>query len=568
MALNMFKPRKRTKRVSAEKVKPVKSLTQAPEVTVNPVEKALLVILFSLGIVFLISDWPLSWDTLLGSSVLVLTTHFLFSCYIIRFQREVFEDMGRFMMVLVLSLLLVAFVRMTLVLEWWSPYFIPLSFVSVILAIIINQRFAVEMTGILLLHTCLCLHGYDELLKIILYLFTGSLTGILLSGGIRKRSKLINVGLLIGVIHVLVLASLSFFMNELNSPMAITRDLFRGFIHGAVVGFLLTGFLPFIEFLLGTVTEISLLELSNQNEQPLLRKLLIEAPGTHHHSFVVGILSEAAAETIGANALLCRVGAYFHDIGKINKPEYFIENSGEATVKHNLLNPEMSTLIITAHTKDGLEMANYYALPKAIQAFITEHHGTSAVEYFYREALARSEEDTRVSRDTFRYPGPRPRSKETAIVMLADSVEAATRSLTEPTPGRIQTQIHEVLMNKLADGQLDESPLTLRDLRRIEEAFFQVAVGIFHKRPVLPKAVKPGEGQKVTANSGAAADTKIPEEGTRIVSGKSTNAGDRDLSKSSVGETTQSQPKGSSPQSTNESRVKNDQPGGSPGDAH
>ncbi|MBU0754906.1 MAG: HDIG domain-containing protein [Planctomycetes bacterium] len=565
----MFKSRKRTKRVSAEKVKPVKSMSQAPEKTVNPVEKALLLTAYSLGIALLIADWPLAWDTLLGSSVLVLTSHFLFACYIIRFQSEVFREMGRFVMVLVLSLLLIAFVRMTLVLDWWSPYFIPISFVSVILAIIINQRFAVEMTGLLLLHTGLCLYGYDDLLKIVLYLFTGSITGILLSGGIRKRSKLINVGLLIGVVHVLILASLAFYMNELHAPIAVTRDLFRGFIHGAVVGFLLTGFLPFIESILGTVTEISLLELSNQNEQPLLRKLLIEAPGTHHHSFVVGILSEAAAETIGANALLCRVGAYFHDIGKINKPEYFIENSGEAAVKHNLLNPEMSTLIITAHTKDGLEMADYYGLPKAIQAFITEHHGTSAVEYFYREALARSEEDTRVSRDAFRYPGPRPRTKETAIVMLADSVEAATRSLTDPAPGRVQTQIHEVIMNKLADSQLDESPLTLRDLRRIEDAFFQVAVGIFHKRPVLPKAKAPGEGQKGTSGQATGPDPKpAPDEGTRIASGKTGNNARRETAKTLGEESIKESPGNTLSQGSQGARLKNNLPGGPLGDGH
>jgi membrane-associated HD superfamily phosphohydrolase len=224
----MFKPRKKTKRVSAEKVRPVKSLSQAPDATTNPVEKVLLLGIYSLGVALLITNWPIRWDTLLGSAVLILTAHFLFSCYIVRFQPDVFRDMGRLIMVLVLSLLLIAFVRMTLVLDWWSPYFIPISFVGVILAIIVNQRFAVEMTGLLLLHTGLCLYGYDDLLKIVLYLFTGSVTGILLSGGIRKRSKLINVGLLIGVVHVLVLASLAFFMNELHAPFLCGGHPFRG----------------------------------------------------------------------------------------------------------------------------------------------------------------------------------------------------------------------------------------------------------------------------------------------------------------------------------------------------
>jgi len=518
----MFKPRRRPKRVSADKVKPARSSAPTPEVTGNPVEKVLLVVLFSVGVVLLIQDWPVGWRELLGSSTLVLVIHFLFSCYIVRFQSKVFQDMGRFIMVLALALLTLGLVRMTVALDWWSPIFIPISFVGVILAIVFNQRLAVEVTGLLFLYMGICLHGYDDLLKIMITLFAGTLTGILLSGGIRKRSKLVNVGLLIGVVHVLVLASLALFTKEINSPIAASRELARGFLHGVVVGFLLTGLLPFIELLIGMVTEISLLELSNQNEQPLLRKLLIEAPGTHHHSFVVGILSEAAAEAIGANAPLCRVGSYFHDIGKLNKPEYFIENSGEAVVKHNLLNPEMSTLIITAHTKDGLEMAEYYGLPKEVKNFITEHHGTSAVEYFYREALARSDDDTRISRDTFRYSGPRPQSRETAIVMLADSVEAATRSLDDPAPGRVQAQIHQVIMNKLADGQLDECPLTLKDLHRIEDSFFQVAVGIFHKRPVLPKATKPQEGQKV-ANNNASSDGKTSTEGQRISSGKAYN---------------------------------------------
>lgn len=528
----MFKKGKRPKRIRAEKVKPARSSTEAPEITANPMEKILLVALYSIGVILLIADWPVNWPSLLGGSVLVLVIHFLFSCYIIRFQPDVFKDMSRFVMVLVLALLLLVLVRATVVFEWWSPFFIPVSFVSVILAIVFNQRFAVEMTGVLFLYMGICLHGYDDLVKIMVPLFAGSMTGILLSGGIRKRAKLVNVGLLIGVVHVLFLASLSLFLNELSSTLATSRDLVRGLLHGVAVGFLLTGFLPFIEYLLGTVTEISLLELSNQNEQPLLRKLLIEAPGTHHHSFVVGILSEAAAEAIGANALLCRVGSYFHDIGKLNKPEYFIENSGEATVKHNLLNPEMSTLIITAHTKDGLEMAQFYGLPKAIQNFITEHHGRSAVEYFYREALARSDDEARISRDTFRYAGPRPRSKETAIVMLADSVEAATRALNDPTPGRIQAQINEVVMNKLTDGQLDESPLTLRDLRRIEESFFQVAVGIFHKRPVLPKATKPTEGQK-TAVANPPSETRDIEEGTKVSSGRGMNDGGRNHTRAS-----------------------------------
>jgi membrane-associated HD superfamily phosphohydrolase len=262
----MFKARKKTKRVRAEKVKPARKWAQAPEILANPVEKVLLVVLYTVGVILLISDWPVSWAEFIGASALVTVTHFLFACYIVRFQRVVFLDIGRFILVLVMVLLTIGFVRMTVALDWWSPFFIPISFVGVILAIVFNQRFAVEMMGILLLYMGICLYGYDDLLRIMVTLFAGSLTGILLSGGIRKRSKLVNVGVLIGVVHVLMLASLSLYSNEISSSAAISRDLVRGLLHGVVVGFLLTGILPFIEVLIGTVTEISLLELSNQNE--------------------------------------------------------------------------------------------------------------------------------------------------------------------------------------------------------------------------------------------------------------------------------------------------------------
>jgi putative nucleotidyltransferase with HDIG domain len=503
----MFRARKTTKRVSAEKVKPVRPVGHDEDAVSNPMEKLLLAVVFSVAVLLLILHRPMQeggWGAVAGGITLVLTLHYLFGSYLLRFQREVFRNLRRFAAVLILVLLILVLARLTLVVEWWSPLLVPVSLAAVILSIVFNQRFAVEATGFILLYTGAILYGYEDLLRVMVTLFAGAMAGILATTGIRKRSKLVSVGISIGVVHVVVLASLSLFLGETYSMRDVILDLVTGFVHGAIVGFVLTGLLPVIEYALETVTEISLLELSNQNEQPLLRKLLIEAPGTHHHSFVLGIMAESAAETIGANALLCRVGAYFHDIGKMNKPEYFIENSADAPVKHSMLNPEMSKLIITAHTKDGIDLADYYGLPQAIKNFITEHHGTSAVEYFYQEALARSDDDTKVTRDTFRYPGPRPRSKETAIVMLADSVEAALRSIDDPSMPRLRAMVHEVVMKKLTDGQLDDCLLTLRELHRLEEAFFQVAVGIFHKRPIIPNHKPPkAEGD---ARSGEAAE--------------------------------------------------------------
>jgi putative nucleotidyltransferase with HDIG domain len=233
-------------------------------------------------------------------------------------------------------------------------------------------------------------------------------------------------------------------------------------------------------------TDVRLLELGNTHEQPLLRKLLLEAPGTFHHSYIVGIISEAASEAVHANPLLARVGALYHDIGKLNRPEYFAENSPDARQKHKELTPEMSTLIISAHPRDGVELGSYYGLPKAVLDFMPEHHGTSCIEYFYHAARElRGEENVR--EEAFRYPGPRPQRIETAIVMIADSVEAISRQMPDPTRTRLEEMVHKVSMKRLLDRQFDECGLTQRDLAQIEEAMVRVLAGIYHTRPTYPK---------------------------------------------------------------------------------
>jgi putative nucleotidyltransferase with HDIG domain len=256
-------------------------------------------------------------------------------------------------------------------------------------------------------------------------------------------------------------------------------------VYGLAIGFLLTGALPFIEYLFEVSTDISLLELTDQNH-PVLRRLLLEAPGTYHHSFIVGTLAESAASEISANSLLARVGGYYHDIGKLVKPEYFTENEPRKGSHHARLSPTMSTLIILAHIKDGLEIADDYNLPAAIVEFIPQHHGTSVVEYFFHEAKQRTDGRT-LSRDFFRYEGPRPQTRETAIVFLADSVEAASRSLSDPTPARIKGMVHKIIGNKLMDNQLDGSMLSFRELSIIEESFIRVLSGIFHGRIAYPE---------------------------------------------------------------------------------
>ncbi len=242
--------------------------------------------------------------------------------------------------------------------------------------------------------------------------------------------------------------------------------------------------LPIVEPLVGACSDLTLLELSDLNH-PLLKKMSLESQGTFHHSQVVGQLAERAARDIDANSLLTRVGALFHDIGKMSKPEYYVENQGGGPNKHDELSPSMSALVVASHVKDGMDLARRWRLPERVVDFIPEHHGTHVMKYFYHKALEGSGQET-VKVDDFRYPGPKPRSRETAILMLADAVEAATRSLSKPTPGRIREICKQVIDERMYSGELDDCGLTLRDLATIRDAFLPLLVGIHHQRIAYP----------------------------------------------------------------------------------
>lgn len=257
------------------------------------------------------------------------------------------------------------------------------------------------------------------------------------------------------------------------------------FLQGMLSAFVAILLTPLMEKIFDFVSKTTLLELGDYNNE-LLRALLLRAPGTYNHSLIVGTLAEEAANEIGANGLACRVSAYYHDIGKMIKPDYFTENELGRANKHGELSPSISALVITSHPKDGLELANEYKLPSIIKDAIMMHHGTSKIEYFYQKALEAKDENEHIDEALFRYPGPRPNSKETGIMMLADVTEAATRSLSEPTPARIRAMIHSVFQKKIDDHQLDECPLTMRELHQIEETFIRMTIAIFHSRIKYP----------------------------------------------------------------------------------
>ena len=298
---------------------------------------------------------------------------------------------------------------------------------------------------------------------------------------VRKRSDFYRIAASVVIAYAVLI-----FVVE-NLKLSPGTEIMTDIVYGAVIGSLSTAItiflLPIYESWFGFTTDITLLELSDLNH-PLLKRLAMEAPGTYHHSISVGNLSEAAAKATGANPLLARVGTYYHDIGKIEIPEYFVENQLSVTSRHEALTPSMSALILASHVKKGRELGEEAGIPDDVLNFIEEHHGTMVMTYFYNKALEQGADES--VEDKYRYPGPRPQTRETGIAMLADAVEAASRTLDEPKPARIRNLIQRIINDRFQAGELDECPLTLRDLARIREAFEQVLMAMFHHRVEYP----------------------------------------------------------------------------------
>jgi hypothetical protein len=273
------------------------------------------------------------------------------------------------------------------------------------------------------------------------------------------------------------------FRGELFTVKAPPSILFSA-LGGMSVAAIVSLILPVVEYIFKVTTDISLLELLDLN-QPLMKNLMVSAPGTYHHSVIVGNLAESAAEIVGANPLLARVSAYYHDIGKIKMPDYFVENQSSAVSRHEKLTPHMSSMIITNHVKEGLELAREFKLPEPIIDIIEQHHGTMLISYFYQKAKETAGNGPPVEED-YRYHGPKPQSRVAALVMMADGVEAASRVLTDPTPARIASLVDRIINHIFLEGQLDECELTLKDIYEIKKRFTYILTGIFHKRVDYP----------------------------------------------------------------------------------
>ncbi len=375
-----------------------------------------------------------------------------------------------------------------------SRYFVPLASASILIAILLSSRLAIVITVFLSIFISLISGGQ---LSIFIYYLAGGLIGIYSVKNVRRRAQLLKAGLFVGLASCLTIINVDL-LDNLNTDVMFMDSLWA-ISNGFVCAFIVTGILPVLEYIFKITTNISLLELSDLNH-PLLKEMVIKAPGTYHHSLIVGNLAENAADAIGANSLLARVGAYYHDVGKLLKPEYFSENQMSFADQHAELTPKMSSLIITNHIKDGLDLARKYKLSSAIQDFIQQHHGNSLTFYFYQRAIENENKEGEVKEEDFRYKSPLPQTKEVAIVLLADSVEAATRALSNQAPKKIKQTVQKIINNKFIDGQLDECDLTLKDLQKISKSFSNLLAGIYHSRVEYPDPEN--EGQKPKKGKG------------------------------------------------------------------
>ena len=347
--------------------------------------------------------------------------------------------------------------------------------------------------------------GSDQI-EFFLYFLINSLVA---AYGVRKsktRGILIKTGLALGLVNIIMSVAINAIYGRPNilSNSEILWSAILGFIGGVLAGVIATGILPLIEMVFGFTTNIKLLELGNL-DQPLLRELMVQAPGTYHHSVIVSNMVEATAEAIKANPLLAKVSAYYHDIGKMKKPLYFIENQMGGENRHERLAPSMSSLILIAHVKDGVELVKEHRLGREIADIIQQHHGTNLISFFYHKAreLAETKSDrgSGLKEEDFRYPGPKPQTKEAGLVMLADMVEAAVRALPESNPSRIHGMVQKIISHAFIDGQLDECELTLKDLHEIAKGFNQTLSGIFHQRIEYPTAVPKSNKKGKNGNS-------------------------------------------------------------------
>jgi putative nucleotidyltransferase with HDIG domain len=416
----------------------------------------------------------------------IVTLLLLLGLSLYRFRRDLIEERDKLTLIFCMLTFYLLLTVLVIRLPYLDPYLIPVAFV----ALVSTAFFGVMTAMMFTLFAALMLITHTDLPAS--YTFVSILAGtaaIISIAQLRERKNFYRIFLYVSVAYIVGIAG--FGMTEGMTASDFLVSALWGITNSFACTILVMFLLQIFESLFNVTTNFTLMELSDLN-RPLLRRLIIEAPGTYHHALMVGNMVEAVAGDVGANSLLARVSAYYHDIGKLSKPEYFFENKGDNVNKHEKLAPTMSALILGSHVKEGVELAKNEKLPRVVVDAIKEHHGTTVMAYFYRKALEYDSHDS-VNIDDFRYPGPRPRSKETALIMLADSSEAAVRSLKEPTAPRIRAIVSRIIEARMNDGELDQSGLTLNDIAIIREKFINLLTGIFHPRIQYPEQQERGE---------------------------------------------------------------------------
>lgn len=424
--------------------------------------------------------YELNWQGILSVYILVLFLTIIYLAYLKFFEKDFLEH--RYLALSSMMSIIACSIAVLLP-TGFSPYILPIPAIIIISAIFLNPRIAFLLSSLTLVILTVGMQYETQFLIVFTIL---SIIGMITISKIKytRRFDLIKAGFHLGVAGVLTMMSLYFIdkcLIDVNNYLILKNCIFL-FANSIISSIAALGLSPILESTFHIITPYGLAELGDHN-QPLLKRLQIEAPGTYHHSLMVSTLCEAAAEAIGANPILARVGAFYHDIGKLKRPLFFVENQSYFSIEnpHNTLNPRLSKMVITAHPKDGVDLAKEYGLPSIINDFILQHHGEGIAKYFYNQAV-QEEGAENVKEEQFRYTGPKPNRKETAILMLADAVESAVRAMKGATVDQIENIIDKIIVERLNDGQLADSPLTLKDLKVIASTFSRILRGMQHNR--------------------------------------------------------------------------------------
>ena len=476
---NLFYDNEKTEEAQQEAAKNVTPVVYKKNQTIveegKPITEAQIQALDELG---LLNNSKFNISLYLALAIMVIIVMYIQNRYLKKYYKDIYNNSSKLIMINIITIMTIVFAR---VFSIASPYLIPLACTPILLTLLLNYRISlvVSITNIILMAVAVSFNT-----EIIILAIVSVIVGATFLKKMQQRNDIVYSCIYIAILNGVMTLSISALVT--SNLKEILLDTAFILVGSLLSGILSTGLLPFFESMFDIVTNVKLLELSNPNN-PLLKKLLMEAPGTYHHSVIVANLAEVATEAVGGNALLARIGAYYHDIGKTKKPYFFKENQLGKENPHDDITPELSKLLIISHVKDGLEPAREYKLPKVIQDFIPTHHGKTLVKYFYLTAKNNAENPDDIKEEDYMYPGPKPKTKEQCILMLADSVEAAVRSINNPTKEKIENMVDNIVKDKLSSGQLDDSQLTISDVKKIKKCFLKTLNGIYHERIEYPK---------------------------------------------------------------------------------